>query len=148
MKEQEKTKKPPLVKRVAEKRKSNRTYDPRTCPQTGIEFIPTHKKQKYISRQAQIDHNNDQRAIKNKELNSFTSVLKANREIMRKAYHKLIELKQKAVGKDLLLFSGFDFETYSSQLVNSETGMQVFCSFDYGIEGSDLEKTSFIIHKF
>jgi hypothetical protein len=70
-----------------------------------LEFIPTHNKQKYASRQAQIDHNNDQRAIKNKEVNDFTLVLKTNREILRKAYAKLIELKQQcAVSKDLQSF--------------------------------------------
>lgn len=78
---------------MAEIRKSNRTYEPRICPHTGLEFIPTHNKQKYASRQAQIDHNNDQRATKNKELNEFTSVLKTNRKILRKTYAKLFELK-------------------------------------------------------
>jgi len=101
----------------------------------------------YASRQAQIDHNNDQRAIKNKEVNKFTSVLKVNREILRKAHEKLIELKQHAVSKDLLVFSGYDFEVYSSQLVNNKTGKQVYCSIDYAIEGSDIEKNSFKIHK-
>jgi hypothetical protein len=147
MKDMERTKKPPLIRREAEIRKSNRTYEPRICPHTGLEFIPTHNKQKYASRQAQIDHNNDLRAIKNKEVNDFTSVLKTNREILRKAYAKLIELKQHAVSKDLLVFSGFDFEVYSSQLVNNKTGKQVYCSIDYAIEGSDIEKNSFIIHK-
>jgi hypothetical protein len=147
MKDMEKTKKPPLIRREAEIRKSNRTYEPRICPHTGLEFIPTHNKQKYASRQAQIDHNNDQRAIKNKEVNDFTSVLKTNREILRKAYAKLIELKQHAVSKDLLVFSGYDFEVYSSQLVNNKTSKQVYCSIDYAIEGSDIEINSFIIHK-
>jgi len=147
MKDIEKTKKTPLIKRVAEIRKSNRTYEPRICPQTGLEFIPTHKKQKYLSRQAQIDHNNDQRAIKNKEVNKFTSVLKTNREILRKAYAKLIELKQHAVSKDLLVFSGFELNAFSSRQLNSKTAQTVYWSMDYGIEGLDIENKSFIIHK-
>ena len=143
----EKTKKPPLIKRVAEIRMSKRTYEPRICPQTGLEFIPTHYKQKYASRQAQIDHNNDQRAIKNKEVNEFTSVLKTNREILIKAYAKLIELNQHAVSKDLLVFSGFELNAFSSRQLNSKTGQTVYWSMDYGIEGLDIENKSFIIHK-
>ncbi len=143
----EKTKKPPLIKREAEIRKSNRTQEPRVCPHTGLEFIPTHKKQKYISKQAQIDHNNDQRAIKNKEVNEFTSMLKTNRKILRKAKAKLIELKQHAVSKDLLVFSGYDLNAFSSRQLNSKTGQTVYWSMDYGIEGLDIENKSFIIHK-
>jgi hypothetical protein len=112
-----------------------------------LEFIPTHKKQKYISKQAQIDHNNDQRAIKNKEVNEFTSMLKTNREILRKANAKLIELKQHAVSKDLLVFSGYDLNAFSSRQLNSKTGQTVYWSMDYGIEGLDIENKSFIIHK-
>ncbi len=147
MKDIEKTKKLPLIKRVAEIRKSNRIYEPRVCPHTGLEFIPTHKKQKYISKQAQIDHNNDQRAIKNKEVNEFASALKKNREILRKADAKLIELKQHAVGKDLLVFSGFDLNAFSNRQLNSKSGQTVYWSMDYGIEGLDIENKSFIIHK-
>ncbi len=147
MKDIEKTKKTPLIKRVAEIRKSKRTYEPRICPQTGLEFIPTHKKQKYASRQAQIDHDNDQRAIKNKEVNEFTSVLKANREILRKTHAKLFVLKQHAVSKDLLVFSGFELNAFSSRQLNSNTAQTVYWSMDYGIEGLDIENKSFIIHK-
>lgn len=132
---------------VAEIRKSYRTYEPRICPQTGLEFIPTHKKQMYASRQAQIDHNNDQRAIKNKEVNKFTSLLKVNREILRKADAKLIELKQHAICKDLLVFSGYDLNAFSSRQLNSKSGQTVYWSMDYGIEGLDIENKSFIIHK-
>lgn len=147
MKDIETTKTPALLKRVAEIRKSNRIYEPRVCPHTGLEFIPTHKKQKYISKQAQIDHNNDQRAIKNKEINKFTSLLKTNREILRKAHEKLIELKQHAVSKDLLVFSGFDLNAFSNRQLNSKSGQTVYWSMDYGIEGLDIENKSFIIHK-
>ena len=147
MKDIEKTKKPTLVKRVAEIRKSNRTYEPRVCPHTGLEFIPTHKKQKYVSKQAQIDHNNDQRAIKKKEVNEFTCVLKTNMEILRKADAKLIELKQHAVSKDFLVVSGFDLNAFSSRQLNRKTGQTVYWSLDYGIEGLDIENKSFIIHK-
>jgi hypothetical protein len=138
---------PKLLILVAEIRKSNRTYDPRICPQTGLKFIPTHKKQMYSSRQAQIDYNNDQRAIRNKEVNKFTSVLKVNREILRMAHEKLIELKQHAVSKDLLVFSGFDLNAFSNRQLNSKSGQTVYWSMDYGIEGLDIENKSFIIHK-
>jgi len=132
---------------VAEIRKSNRTYELRICPHTGLEFIPTHNKQKYVSRQAQIDHNNDQRAIKNNEVNEFTSVLKTNREILIKAHAKLIELNQQAVSKDLLVFSGYVLNAFSSRQLNSKTGQSVYWSLDYGIEGLNKENKSFIIHK-
>ncbi len=147
MKEGNETKIGKLVKRVAKIRVSKRTFPPRKCPQTGIEFIPTDKRQVYVSKQAQIDHNNDQRAIKQKELNEFTTRLKVNRDVLKKGFEKLEELKQNAIGKDILLFAGLDFSTYSSLEKNSRTGMLVYWSVDYGIEGLNNDNKTFIIHK-
>ena len=136
-----------LIKRVAKIRVSKRTFPPKKCPQTGIEFIPTDKRQVYVSKQAQIDHNNDQRAIKHKELNEFTSRLKVNRDVLKKGFEKLEELKQNSIGEDLLLFAGLDFSTYSSREINSRTGMPIYWSVDYGIEGLNIDNKTFIIHK-
>ena len=147
MKEGNETKIDKLVKRVAKIRVSKRTFPQKKCPQTGIEFIPTDKRQVYVSKQAQIDHNNDQRAIKQKELNEFTTRLKVNRDVLKKGFEKLEELKQNAIGKDLLLFAGLDFSTYSRIEKNSRTGMLVYWSVDYGIEGLNNDNKTFIIHK-
>ena len=136
-----------LIKRQAKIRVSKRTFEPRICPQTGIEFIPTDKRQIYVSTQAQIDHNNDQRAIKQKELNEFTSILKSNREVLKRSYEKLNEFKQQIVGRDLLIFAGLDFSTYSCREINGKTGMPVYWSIDFGIEGVNNDNKTFIIHK-
>ena len=139
--------KPELIKRVAKVRVSKRTYEPKICPYTGKEFIPTDKRQIYSSPQAQINHNNDQRAIKQKAFNDFTFKLKCNREALKKVHDKMIELKQNSVAKDLLIFAELDFSIYSSQQINSTTGKPVYWSVDYGIEGLDNENKTFIIHK-
>jgi len=128
------------------KRNSNRKYEERTCLQTGRKFIPTNKRQKFIDAQARIDYNNDKRAVVGKEIDTLTKKLKHNKQILIQGEKRLKELGKNAIGRDILLFYGFEFNTYSTITSNKVTGQKVFWSLDYGIEGYDDQKESFIIH--
>lgn len=128
------------------KRTSNRKYEERICLQTGRKFIPTNKRQKFIDAQARIDYNNDKRAVVSKEINAHTKILLLNKQILMQVDKRLMELGKKSIGKDILLFSGYAFNTYSTITTNKVTGNPIYWSLDYGIEGYDNQKETFIIH--
>ncbi len=128
------------------KRTSNRKHEERTCLQTGRKFIPTNKRQKFIDAQARIDYNNDKRALTGAVINEFSKQLKINDKILAQGEKRLKELGKKTLGRDVLLFSGYDFNTYSKRTVNSSTGKYILWAINYGIEGIDADKESVIIH--
>jgi len=128
------------------KRQSKRIYKEQICPQTGLKFIPTDKRQKFINAQARIDYNNDKRAVVGKVVNDFSKQLKLNEKILTQGYKRLKELGKKTLGRDILLFSGYDFNTYSKRTINSNTGKYILWAINYGIEGIDANKESVIIH--
>lgn len=128
------------------KRTSNRKYEERTCLQTGRKFIPTNKRQKFIDAQARIDYNNDKRSIVGKEINTLTKTLLHNKQILVQGEKRLKELGKNAIGRDILLFYGYAFNNYSTITTNKVTGKQIYWSLDYGIEGYDNQKETFIIH--
>ena len=128
------------------RRRSNRKYEERTCLQTGKKFIPTNKRQKFIDAQARIDYNNDKRAVVGKEINLVTKSLLHNKQILIQGEKRLKELGKNAIGRDILLFYGYVFNAYSTITTNKVTGKQIYWSLDYGIEGYDNQKETFIIH--
>lgn len=128
------------------KRTSNRKYEERICLQTGRKFIPTNKRQKFIDAQARIDYNNDKRSIVGKEINTLTKTLLHNKQILVQGEKRLKELGKNAIGRDILLFYGYAFNNYSTITTNKVTGKQIYWSLDYGIEGYDNQKETFIIH--
>jgi hypothetical protein len=128
------------------KRTSNRKYEERTCLQTGRKFIPTNKRQKFIDAQARIDYNNDKRAVVGKVLNAFSKQIKLHEKILAQGEQRLKELSKKTLGRDILIYSGYDFNIYSERTVNSTTGKYILWAINYGIEGIDAEKESVIIH--
>jgi disulfide oxidoreductase YuzD len=128
------------------KRTSNRKYEERICLQTGRKFIPTNKRQKFIDAQARIDYNNDKRAVVGKVLNDFSKQIKLHEKILAQGEQRLKELSKKTLGRDILIYSGYDFNIYSERTVNSTTGKYILWAINYGIEGIDAEKESVIIH--
>ena len=128
------------------KRTSNRKYEERICLQTGRKFIPTNKRQKFIDAQARIDYNNDKRAVTGVVINDFSKQLKLNDKILAQGEKRLKELGKKTLGKDVLLYNEFDFNTYSTRTVNKTTNRYILWAINYGIEGIDAEKESVIIH--
>ena len=128
------------------KRTSNRKYEERICLQTGIKFIPTNKRQKFIDAQARIDYNNDKRAVVGKVLNDFSKQIKLHEKILAQGEQRLKELSKKTLGRDILIYSGYDFNIYSERTVNITKGKYILWAINYGIEGIDAEKESVIIH--
>lgn len=128
------------------KRTSNRKYEERICLQTGRKFIPTNKRQKFIDAQARIDYNNDKRAVTGVVINDFSKQLKLNDKILAQGEKRLKELGKKTLGRDVLLYNEFDFNTYSTRTVNKTTNKYILWAINYGIEGIDAEKESVIIH--
>ena len=57
-----------------------------------------------------------------------------------------MELGKKTLGRDVLLYNEFDFNTYSTRTVNKTTNRYILWAINYGIEGIDAEKESVIIH--
>jgi hypothetical protein len=128
------------------KRPSKRKYEERTCLQTGKKFFPTNKRQIFVDAQARIDYNNDKRAVVGKVVNEISKQLKLNEKILAQGDKRLKELGKKTLGRDILLFSGYDFNTYSKRTVNSSTGKYILWAINFGIEGIDADKESVIIH--
>jgi hypothetical protein len=128
------------------RRPSNRKYEERTCLQTWKKFIPTDKRQKFIDAQARIDYNNDKRAVTGKILNDFSIQLKLNEKILLQGEKRLKELGKNTLGRDILIFEGFDFNIYSKITVNTSSSRHILWAIDHGIEGIDAEKETVIIH--
>ena len=134
-----------IVDEAVKKRVSKRTYPERICPHTGLKFIPTDKRQKFINEQARIDYNNDKRAVVGKTLMEHNKQIKLNEKILAQGRKRLLELGKKTLGRDLLLFSGYVFDIYSERTINNTTNKYILWAIDHGIEGIDADKESVII---
>jgi hypothetical protein len=128
---------------------SNRIYPAKQClkPSCGRHFLPTDARQKYCCEQHRIDHNNDQRKLKNVDLKIFGDKIAHNQAVLQKIYNKMPEFGHRPVNVSLLKYEDFYFDIYSSREKNPHTGLPVCWSWDYGIEGSDPEMETYIIHK-
>jgi hypothetical protein len=130
------------------KRISKRKYPVRRCakPACYIEFIPTHKRQKFCCPQHRIDHNNDRRDEKNKPSLTLEKKRRHNENVLRKVFIKLKELRSDNVAATLLIYEDFNFEVYSDRTINLLSNNEILWSYFYGIEGQSPERNFFKIH--
>ena len=130
------------------RRPSNRVYPPRKCkkPDCDVTFTPTSKKHVYCIPQHRIDYNNDRRDIKELPLKILGKKLTYNKEILEKIYNSLAANNQTSFSIQILQYELYHFGMYTDKAVNQETGNQIEWVYNYGLEGKDAVKKTFIIH--
>lgn len=131
------------------RRVSNRRYPSKPCkkPDCSEPFTPHDAKQKYCCEQHRIDHNNDLRKERNKELNEYNNKLLKNEAILKKMYERNQQLPYLSITYSLLEYEDFDFDCNSKEEVNVDTKAIILWSLGYGIESKDATAQTFMIHK-
>lgn len=136
-------------KKVIRKRHSNREYSPKLCakPDCGLEFIPTDARQKYCSRQHQIDANNDKRKIVDSYESRFKKGVKSNRQILFQVYNSEEYKTNGHVHSVVLKYLNYDFDNFHSIIIDEFSGVEVKFCFEYGLYLFNVEKQLFKIVK-
>ena len=136
------------IKKQTERRRriSKREYPKRICLQSGIEFIPTDARQKFLNPQMRIDYNNDRAKAKLKSDKQLLTGVKKNYQIMIKIRESSLYKRYGKVPKTLLDYEGFDLSQYHKKVINSSSKREVLVCYDLGIECIDIENGEFVIH--
>lgn len=138
------------MKKINQKRYSNRTYPPKLCkkPDCHLEFIPTDGRQIYCNAQHRIDTNNDKRKIIDEIESDFNKKAKNNKKVLMKIEKSTPYIKSGAVNKSLLEYESYDFSIYHRKRIEKNIGREVLICYDYGLMLLDALNENYKIIKF
>ena len=137
------------MKKLNQKRASNRTYPPKLCKKNdcNLEFIPTDGRQVYCNAQHRIDSNNDKRKVIDELESEFNKKAKNNKQALMKIEKSLSYLKSGVVSKSLLIYEGYDFGIYHRKQIEISTNREIQICYDYGLILIDAFKEYYKIVK-
>lgn len=129
-------------------RPSRRRYPPKNCkkPDCSKLYIPTNKRQEFCCPQHRIDYNNDQRDLKELPFKLLSKKLAHNQAVLKRIYASLNVHKQNSFTIQLLQYDNYNFGFNTDRSVNTDTGNEIEWNYNYGLEGKDVVKKTFIIH--
>lgn len=122
-------------------RVSNRRYPARNCQKADcdIAFIPSDSRQRYCSKQHQIDQNNDQRKVIDKMEREFAQQVKKNKEILVKIFNSNEYKSKGLIHISVLNYEGYDFNFYHSTMIEDSSKRELKICYDYAILLADSE---------
>lgn len=128
---------------------SSRRYPAKKCKKESCneEFIPSDSRHLYCSKQHRIDHNNDKRKEVDEFDINFTKSAKKNRSILIKIENSTQYIRDEYINFSFLDYEGYNFNTYHSIKIDSNSKREVKFCYEYGIILIASEKNLFKIIK-